>query len=78
MVQRKLDFYQGGAHLKQPDTPPATVSSNISFLDLPYSIRHDIYILVGLVRYCPINLNQEGLRARSQTLLKCELMRSDP
>lgn len=33
-----------------------------SFLDLPYAIRRQIYILVGLVRFCPIDLNREGLR----------------
>jgi len=35
-------------------------ASGTSFLDLPYGIRHRIYILAGLVRFCPIDLNLEG------------------
>ena len=36
--------------------------SGTSFLDLPYPLRHRIYLLVGLVCFCPINFNQEGLK----------------
>ena len=35
-------------------------SSDLCFLDLPYGIRRRIYIFSGLVRVCPINLNNEG------------------
>ena len=34
--------------------------SGTSFLDLPVNIRRRIYILAGLVRFCPIDLNLEG------------------
>ena len=32
----------------------------LSFLNLPYHIRHHIYILAGLVRFCPIDMNLES------------------
>jgi hypothetical protein len=38
---------------------PAKPSSKLSLLDLPYDIRHRIYVLAGLVRFCPIDLNLE-------------------
>lgn len=37
--------------------------SGASFLDLPYPLRRRVYLLAGLVRFCPINLNQEGLNS---------------
>ena len=37
----------------------------VSFLDLPYNIRRHIYILAGLVRFCPIDLNFEGTDRKS-------------
>ncbi|CAK7213027.1 hypothetical protein SBRCBS47491_001663 [Sporothrix bragantina] len=57
MVQRKIDFYLG----RPPQRP--IKQDSISFLHLPYNIRRRIYILAGLVRFCPINLNQEGIRS---------------
>ena len=67
MVQRKLDYYfQHSAQPKNssesflPSYPSPCV---IPFLDLPYQIRRRVYILLGLVRFCPVNLNQEGPRA---------------
>ena len=63
MVQRKLDYYsQRSIRLKSPTPLPSQCAP--SFLDLPYQIRHRIYLLVGLVRFCPIDLNQEGPRVR--------------
>lgn len=56
MVQRRLDFYWR--------RPFISTRTGVSFLSLPYSIRHRIYILAGLVRLCPVNLNQEGPRSR--------------
>lgn len=44
---------------------PAQLPSSIrgpSFFDLPYDIRHRVYVLAGLVRSCPIDLNREGER----------------
>ncbi|EXJ68389.1 uncharacterized protein A1O5_08181 [Cladophialophora psammophila CBS 110553] len=32
----------------------------VSFLSLPFLIRRRIYVLAGLVRFCPIDLNHEG------------------
>lgn len=61
MTQRKLDYY----YLPHSTSPEKQSSCGISFLDLPYQIRHRIYLLSGLVRFCPINLNQEGPRARA-------------
>ncbi|KAI1735799.1 hypothetical protein F4680DRAFT_297979 [Xylaria scruposa] len=62
MVQRKLDYY----FLRRSTEPKASSSSSctLSFLDFPYHIRHRIYVLAGLVRFCPVNLNQEGPRSR--------------
>ncbi|KAI1245461.1 hypothetical protein MGN70_012351 [Eutypa lata] len=65
MPQRKLDYY----YLRRRASPPGQSSSSscgASFLDLPYQIRYRIYLLSGLVRFCPINLNQEGPRAHAQ------------
>ncbi|KAK9795797.1 hypothetical protein SCARD494_04768 [Seiridium cardinale] len=59
MVQRKLDYY-----LQRSTQPEPSLPCTSSFLDLPYQIRRRIYLLVGLVRVCPVNLNQEGPRAR--------------
>jgi hypothetical protein len=58
MIQRKLDYY----FLRHSTEPKSSCA--FSFLDLPYHVRHRIYVLVGLVRFCPINLNQEGPRSR--------------
>lgn len=33
----------------------------ISFLDLPYAVRRRVYIMAGLVRVCPVNMNTENL-----------------
>ena len=44
--------------------------AGLCFLDLPYKIRRRIYILSGLVRVCPINLNNEG-RDRSGYMEDC-------
>lgn len=57
MVQRKLDFYWRR-------NPPAAQRTCTSFLSLPFSVRRRIYVLAGLVRVCPINMNQEGPRSR--------------
>lgn len=32
-----------------------------SFLDLPYNVRRRVYIMAGLVRVCPVNMNTESL-----------------
>lgn len=32
-----------------------------SFLDLPYHVRRRVYIMAGLVRVCPVNMNTESL-----------------
>ena len=37
-------------------------SSGTCFLDLPVSIRRRVYILAGLARFCPIDLNLEEAR----------------
>ena len=37
----------------------------MSFLDLPTTCRDEIYALSGLVRYCPIDLTTEHLRAKN-------------
>ncbi|KAI0514614.1 hypothetical protein F5B22DRAFT_610166 [Xylaria bambusicola] len=62
MVQRKLDYY----FQRRSIEPKISSSSSctLSFLDFPYHVRHRIYVLAGLVRFCPINLNQEGPRSR--------------
>ena len=39
--------------------PPVT---GLSFLDLPYDVRRRIYVLAGLIRLCPIDMNREGQR----------------
>lgn len=51
MRQTTLDKYLGR------DPPRARVS----FLNLPYLVRHRIYMYIGLIRFCPINLNVEGV-----------------
>lgn len=33
----------------------------ISFLDFPYDVRRRVYIMAGLVRVCPVNMNTESL-----------------
>ena len=38
--------------------------SGTSFLDLPVNVRRRVYILAGLVRFCPIDLNLEGANRR--------------
>ena len=57
-----------------PSPPP----SGTSFLDLPYPLRRRIYLLTGLVRFCPINFNQEGLNLYKyrgkHSLKKCLLL----
>ena len=35
-------------------------TSRLSFLDLPYDIRHHVYDLAGLIRPCPIDLNSDS------------------
>jgi hypothetical protein len=40
-----------------PDTDQGL---SICFTDIPLPIRRRIYILAGLVRFCPISLNTEG------------------
>ncbi len=52
MPQRTL--YQ---YFHFPAKPPL---QGLSFLDLPHFVRHRIYVLAGLVRLCPIDMNQEG------------------
>ncbi|KAI8633575.1 hypothetical protein F5Y19DRAFT_461934 [Xylariaceae sp. FL1651] len=58
MIQRKLDYY-----FLRRSTEPKSLCA-FSFLDLPYHVRHRIYVLAGLVRFCPVSLNQEGPRSR--------------
>ncbi|KAI1271570.1 hypothetical protein F5Y07DRAFT_340680 [Xylaria sp. FL0933] len=68
MVQRKLDYY-----FRRRSAEPNTSSScTLSFLDLPYHVRRRIYVLAGLVRFCPINLNQEAPRSRVCTRMDDE------
>lgn len=55
MPQRRIDWYFPRQSLPSPPL------SGTSFLDLPYPLRRRIYLLTGLVRFCPINFNQEGL-----------------
>ena len=57
IAQRKPDYY-----FPQRLVKPKASSS--SFIDLPYLVRHRIYVLAGLMRFCPINLNQEGPGSR--------------
>ena len=54
MPQRTLHRY-----FNFPAQPPSSISGP-SFLDLPYNIRHRVYVLAGLLRSCPIDLNREG------------------
>jgi hypothetical protein len=56
MPQRTLQAY-----FQFPARPPPSVNGP-SFLDLPYSVRHRVYVLAWLVRSCPIDLNREGER----------------
>ncbi|CAK7211623.1 hypothetical protein SCUCBS95973_001178 [Sporothrix curviconia] len=65
MVQHKIDYYcrLAGQPQRPPEMPETPEPSSASFLHLPYNVRRRIYILAGLVRFCPINLNQEGIRA---------------
>ena len=55
MPQRKLELYF--ATSSKPYNHNAK-----TFLHLPYRVRRQIYVLAGLVRFCPIDLNQEGMR----------------
>lgn len=65
MVQRRLDYYWQRPHQGGGLQPSRLAQETaLSFLSLPYAVRHRIYILAGLVRFCPINMNQEGPRAR--------------
>ncbi|KAI0158323.1 hypothetical protein GGR57DRAFT_43672 [Xylariaceae sp. FL1272] len=61
MVQRKLTYY-----FTAISTEPEVSSSlgHLSFLHLPYRVRYRIYVLAGLVRFCPISFNHEGPRSR--------------
>jgi hypothetical protein len=43
-------------------SPIPSFTERISFLSLPVSVRRYIYILAGLVHFCPIDLNHEGPR----------------
>jgi hypothetical protein len=54
MPQRTLHGY-----FQFPAQPPSSISGP-SFLNLPHDIRHRVYVLAGLVRSCPIDLNREG------------------
>ncbi|GAB0136165.1 hypothetical protein EsDP_00004477 [Epichloe bromicola] len=63
MVQRKLDYYLQRTVEPGRSSSSPSPSASSSFLHLPYRIRYRIYLLVGLVRFCPINLNQEAPRA---------------
>ena len=55
MPQRRLEaYFSVPLHVRSHGTQ--------SFLDLPYNVRRYTYILAGLVRFCPINLNSGGLR----------------
>jgi hypothetical protein len=54
MPQRTLHGY-----FHFPTQPPSSIRGP-SFLDLPYDVRHRVYVLAGLVRTCPIDLNREG------------------
>lgn len=51
MRRTTLDRYLGR-------DPPAV---QVSFLDMPYAIRRRIYVYTGLLRFCLINLNMEGV-----------------
>ncbi|RDL33241.1 uncharacterized protein BP5553_08680 [Venustampulla echinocandica] len=42
----------------------------ICFTDLPPPVRRSIYILAGLVRFCPISLNTEGVN-KAEFLAEC-------
>lgn len=55
MAQRRLEAYFSVPLQRRAE-------GTKSFLDLPYTIRRQVYILAGLVRFCPIDLNREGLR----------------
>ncbi|CAK7204219.1 hypothetical protein SEUCBS139899_006973 [Sporothrix eucalyptigena] len=70
MVQRKIDFYfkmpiQPAGKEKTSPSSPSSTSPRTTFLSLPHEIRRRIYLLVDITRFCPINLNQEGPRARA-------------
>lgn len=64
MVQRKLDYYWLPSRQGNILLPSLVQETTTSFLSLPYAVRHRIYVLAGLVRFCPINMNQEGPRAQ--------------
>ena len=53
MKQVSLHNYFESTH--KPQLP----TSKLSFLDLPYNVRHRVYVLVGLVRSCSIDLNSD-------------------
>lgn len=63
MFQRKLDYYWPRRH---QNDEKASLPNATSFLSLPYAARHRIYVLAGLVRFCPIHMNKEGPRSRFQ------------
>lgn len=44
--------------------------STIPFLTLPFAVRHRIYVLTGLLRFCPIDLNHQG-RGRGEYAQMC-------
>lgn len=53
MKQVTLHHYFESTH--RPQIPTST----LSFLDLPYDVRHRVYVLAKLVRYCAIDLNSD-------------------
>ena len=50
---------------------PILGPTKLCFLDLPIKVRQRIYILAGLVRVCPINLNNEGAD-KTEYVRECE------
>ena len=57
MSQQLLSHYS-------PSSSKPFPLSGTSFLDLPANVRRRVYILAGLVRFCPIDLNLEGANRR--------------
>ena len=53
----------------------------MSFMNLPENVRIKIYRFLGLIRFCPIDLNKEGsrkrLRGKLQRMDDCQYLRRE-
>lgn len=55
-------------HYFESTYKPPIPTSRLSFLDLPYDVRHRVYVLANLVRYCAIDLNSDpAIKEKNRT-----------